>query len=53
MTPGATPASDLREIAQALERAPQRAPFPAVPVLLSGALAFGAGLTVGWMLWGL
>ena len=88
MTPGATPASDLREIAQvlqaaldasqpqaheialpkawagtlvldllviaqALERAPQRAPFPAVPVLLSGALAFWAGLTVGWILWGL
>ena len=26
---------------------------PAAEVLLSGALAFWAGLTVGWFLWGL
>jgi hypothetical protein len=26
---------------------------PAAEVLLSGALAFWAGLTVGWILWGL
>ena len=29
------------------------APPPAAEVLLSGALALWAGLTVGWMLWGL
>jgi hypothetical protein len=29
------------------------APPPAAEVLLSGALAFWAGLTAGWILWGL
>jgi hypothetical protein len=38
--------------AQALERV-EPPPSLAVPVTLAGTLAFGAGLTVGWILWGL
>ena len=38
--------------AQALERV-EPPPSVAVPVTLAGTLALGAGLTVGWMLWGL
>jgi hypothetical protein len=38
--------------AQALERV-EPPPRLAVPGTLAGTLAFWAGLTVGWMLWGL
>jgi hypothetical protein len=38
--------------AQALARV-EPPPSLAVPVPLAGTPAFGAGLTVGWMLWGL
>ena len=38
--------------AQALERV-EPPPRLAVPVTLAGTLALWAGLTVGWMLWGL
>ena len=38
--------------APALERV-EPPPRLAVPVTLAGPLAFWAGLTVGWMLWGL
>jgi hypothetical protein len=38
--------------AQALARV-EPPPSLAVPVTLAGPLAFGAGLTVGWILWGL
>ena len=37
---------------QALERV-EPPPGLAVPVTLAGTLALWAGLTVGWMLWGL
>jgi hypothetical protein len=37
---------------QALERV-EPPPSLAVPVTLAGTLAFWAGLTVGWILWGL
>jgi hypothetical protein len=38
--------------AQALERV-EPPPSLAVPVTLAGTLAFWAGLTVGWIFWGL
>jgi hypothetical protein len=38
--------------AQALERV-EPPPSLAVPMTLAGPLAFWAGLTVGWILWGL